>query len=148
MSISRPVVIPLLAAVFAFPSVAQTPPASDSAALLPPVKLHSDSSDRIRVDQFRLPSEPLLDSDSREHTAAGLSRNDLQPSQGFPLGHFLKPDTVPEDLAATCYSMRSYRVKRDDPQTDVTRPAGYSTCQPATRFAVKSAVDSRELLEH
>ena len=47
---------------------------------------------------------------------------------------------------AVCYSMRSYRVTRDDPGSDSTRLAGYSECQPATRFQLKAAVDSREIL--
>jgi hypothetical protein len=42
----------------------------------------------------------------------------------------------------TCYSMRTYRVTRDDPESDSTSPAGYSTCQPASRFQVKGANDS------
>jgi hypothetical protein len=44
-----------------------------------------------------------------------------------------------------CYFIRSYRVKRDDPHSDATRPAGYSKCQPAARFQVRAAVDSREI---
>jgi hypothetical protein len=46
---------------------------------------------------------------------------------------------------ATCYSIRLYRVKRDDPESDTTRVAGYSTCQPSARFQVKTAVGSVEL---
>jgi hypothetical protein len=47
---------------------------------------------------------------------------------------------------ATCYSMRSYRVTRDDPESDSTRPAGYSTCQPATKFQVKEANDRQQIV--
>jgi hypothetical protein len=46
---------------------------------------------------------------------------------------------------STCYFLRSYRVTRDDPDSDSTRPAGYSTCLPGTRIQMKSAVDSQEL---
>jgi hypothetical protein len=35
-----------------------------------------------------------------------------------------------------CYSMRSYKVARDDPHSDSTHAAGYSTCQPSARFHV------------
>ena len=38
-----------------------------------------------------------------------------------------------------CYAMRSYRIKRDNPDSDVTSFAGYSTCQAATEFQAKSA---------
>lgn len=46
---------------------------------------------------------------------------------------------------ATCYSIRLYRVKRDDPESDSTKPAGYSTCQPSARFQVKTAVETIEI---
>jgi len=46
----------------------------------------------------------------------------------------------------TCYTIRSYRVARESPDSDSTRPAGYSTCQRATRFQLKEAVDSREIV--
>jgi len=41
-----------------------------------------------------------------------------------------------------CYSMRSYRVKRENKDSDITRPAGYSTCQPAKRFQMRSTEQS------
>jgi hypothetical protein len=37
----------------------------------------------------------------------------------------------------TCYAIRSYVVARDSKDSDSTHPAGYSTCQPATRYGVK-----------
>jgi hypothetical protein len=46
----------------------------------------------------------------------------------------------------TCYSIRSYRVTRDDPKLDSTRPSGYSTCQPSDRFQVKDAQESPQIL--
>ena len=47
---------------------------------------------------------------------------------------------LPHDQGkVTCYSIRGYRVTRDDPDSDSTRPSGYSTCQPSDRFQVKDA---------
>ncbi len=46
---------------------------------------------------------------------------------------------------AFCLSIRSYRVIRDDPKSDSTRFAGYSECQPAARFQLRTAVDTREI---
>jgi hypothetical protein len=46
---------------------------------------------------------------------------------------------------ATCYSIRLYRVKRHDPESDSTKPAGYSICQPSARFQVKTAVETIEI---
>ena len=39
-----------------------------------------------------------------------------------------------------CAYMRTYRVKRDHPGTDMTRLAGYTTCVPSKRFEMRSAV--------
>ncbi len=38
----------------------------------------------------------------------------------------------------TCYAIRSYVVARDSMDSDSTHPAGYSTCQPATRYSLKT----------
>ncbi|MGA7294665.1 MAG: hypothetical protein WBW53_16325 [Terriglobales bacterium] len=46
----------------------------------------------------------------------------------------------------TCYFIRSYRVVRDSPNSDLTRRAGYSDCQSAARFQVKAAVSSPEIV--
>jgi hypothetical protein len=48
----------------------------------------------------------------------------------------------------TCYTLRAYRVARESPDSDSTRPAGYSTCQRATRFQLKETVDSHEIAPH
>jgi hypothetical protein len=48
-----------------------------------------------------------------------------------------------DDREASCVYMRTYRVKREDRDSDVTRPAGYTTCVPAARFVVKRAVEPR-----
>ncbi len=42
-----------------------------------------------------------------------------------------------DDLQPTCAYMRTYRVKREARDSDVTRPTGYTTCVPITGFAVK-----------
>jgi hypothetical protein len=39
-----------------------------------------------------------------------------------------------------CAYMRTYRVKRDHPGSDMTRLAGYTTCVPSKRFEMRSAV--------
>jgi hypothetical protein len=53
------------------------------------------------------------------------------------------PALAQDDMV--CFYIRSYRVIRDDPKSDSTRLAGYSECQSAARFQMKSAVDSREI---
>jgi hypothetical protein len=43
---------------------------------------------------------------------------------------------------ATCYTMQSYRVKRQSQDSDAVEPAGYSTCQRASKYGVKTAGES------
>ena len=45
---------------------------------------------------------------------------------------------VSDSESPTCYAIRNYVVARDSKDSDSTHPAGYSTCQPATRFGVKT----------
>lgn len=42
-----------------------------------------------------------------------------------------------------CLTLRTYRVARISPDSDTTRLVRYSTCQPGSRFQVKTAVDSQ-----
>jgi hypothetical protein len=48
------------------------------------------------------------------------------------------------DESTVCYTMRSYLMAREARDSDVTWPAGYSTCQKASRFEVKDAVKDLE----
>lgn len=48
-----------------------------------------------------------------------------------------------DDMETTCAYMRTYRVKREAPDSDTTRSAGYTTCVPMTRFAVKRSGEPR-----
>ncbi len=136
MFISRLAVLSLLTAVCVAPVSAQSLLDGDSAALQPQLKLPTDSADRIHVDQFHLPATALLSSPSGDP---------LQTSTG-PAYRFLRQEPQSEDSSTVCYSMRSYRVVRDDPDSDSTRLAGYSTCQRSNRFQVKTVEDDPQLI--
>jgi hypothetical protein len=41
----------------------------------------------------------------------------------------------------TCYTIESYLMKRQSPNSDVTELAGHSNCQPASKYGVKKAQD-------
>jgi hypothetical protein len=41
---------------------------------------------------------------------------------------------------SVCYTIRSYVVARDAKDSDSVHPVGYSTCQPATRYRLRTAV--------
>jgi hypothetical protein len=42
------------------------------------------------------------------------------------------------DGVTTCLKIRSYVVARDSKDSDSTHPVGYSTCQPSTRYRVRT----------
>jgi hypothetical protein len=47
-----------------------------------------------------------------------------------------------------CYTLRTYRVARLSPESDATKPAGYSSCLRSSRFQLKTAVDTVEIASH
>ena len=52
------------------------------------------------------------------------------------------PDSYPHAQLlrdTTCYAIRSYVVARDDKDSDSTHFVRYSTCQPASRYRLKTA---------
>jgi len=70
----------------------------------------------------------------------------LSPSTKFGGEHTLTLHILTlEQDEKTCYTLRTYRVARETPDSDTTRPAGYSTCQRSTRFQLKTAVDSQQI---
>ena len=122
MSVFRVVVVWLLISISGLPVAAQSLSENSSVLQLLPTR-PQDTQSGIRVDQFQLSPHP----------------------DGVYLWHIppepeLRRSTLTSD--ATCYSLRTYRVTRDDPESDSTRLAGYTTCQPAAGFRVKDAGDS------
>jgi hypothetical protein len=100
------------------------------------------------TDQFRLspyPQAAFSLQDNSENNSTVLVHIDphvywggrKQSDSGvvrFPAG-----SEFPSD--ATCYSIRSYLVVRDSPDSDTTHRDGSTTCVPAARFRVHTAVD-------
>lgn len=94
-------------------------------------------------------------SDSEELSSPGTMRDSALPSEDEsnlahrPQVHAHRSTMLAEPALAenesTCYFLRSYRVTRNDPDSDSTSPAGYSTCLPSTRIQMKTAVDSRDI---
>lgn len=69
--------------------------------------------------------------------------NDQAVIESAPADHMildLNSKASPSGDDGTCAYMRTYRVKRDHPGSDMTMPAGYTTCVPSKRFEMKSAV--------
>lgn len=60
------------------------------------------------------------------------------PSQAF----VMSPDSLSAD--SVCLKIRSYVMKRDGKNSDSTHLVGYSTCQPAKKFQLRTTVGSPE----
>ena len=94
----------------------------------------SDSRNRIRVDQYR------IDQDSLD-LLTGRARS--QPkTRTLVIGV-----DGPLDSDVTCYTIRSYMVARDSKDSDSTHMTGYSTCQPASRYGIKTTEERSVSLE-
>lgn len=89
-----------------------------------PSNFSSDSMDRVHIDQYVL--DPGR-GDFRTGRSNEAKRRTLVMGLNGPL-----------DMDTTCFTMRSYVVARDSKDSDSTHPTGYSTCQPAYRYRVKS----------
>jgi hypothetical protein len=120
MHIPRLLVLSLLISIGGAPVVAQSSPEKVPFPQLLPIRPQGEQSG-IRVDQFRLPQD-------------GINPPNIIRQSQFPVT-VLTPEAI-------CYSIRTYRVTRVDPESDVTRSAGSSTCEPATWFGPKDVVIS------
>ena len=87
-----------------------------------PSDLSSNSPDRMRADQY------VLD----------RSRGDFRSGRSDKTRTVVMGLNGPLDADATCFTMRSYVVARDSKGSDSTHPTGYSTCQPASKYRVKT----------
>jgi hypothetical protein len=81
-----------------------------------------DPLDRIQVDKYKV-------------FRANKNTRTLLVGPEADAGVFL---TGMEGLDGTCYAIRSYVVARDSKDSDSTHPVSYSTCQPASRYRVRT----------
>jgi hypothetical protein len=86
--------------------------------------LSANSIDRMRVDQY------VLDQGKADFRSGG-SKESKTRTLVMGLNGTLDTD-------ATCFTMRSYVVARDSRDSDSTHPTGYSTCQPASKYRVRT----------
>jgi hypothetical protein len=107
-------------------------------------------NNKFETDQFRLspyPQAAFSLQDNSENNPTVLVHIDphvywggkKQSDSGvlrFPVG-------LESSTDATCYAIRSYLVVRDSPDSDSTHRDGSTTCVPAARFRVHTAVDQQ-----
>lgn len=129
MSISRLLAVSLLLAVnasaLAQSSVAQSSPQKNATLALSPYAKQANS----QGDLLSPKTEPknFLDPARIEEYSPRLSQLPLPPTLRFG------PDGQAQD-SSLCYSIRSYKVARDDSRSDSTHPVGHTTCTSAARF--------------
>lgn len=81
-------------------------------------------------------------SSSRSESTAGILRpDDVKLALSDPAVVERLRREVAQDDDVTCYTVQSYRVKRQSPDSDVVEPVGYSTCLRASKYGVKKAVE-------
>jgi hypothetical protein len=151
MYIPRLLILSLLISACVAPTAAQSPSDnipgsfySEPLGVLPPDALAS-----LPLIPIQLPIDIDIDRLYLPHAksdAAGASEHDWTFKPWPQSRARVLTQSVLTQKDATCYSMRSYRVTRDDPASDTTRLVGYSTCQPSTRFQVKEANERQEIV--
>ena len=74
------------------------------------------------------------------NTQVWLPNND-NSRQEVDLGRFgvLRLDALATDAGDVCYMLRTYRVEREEQDSDATRIVAEYKCQHASKFSVKKA---------
>jgi hypothetical protein len=89
--------------------------------------------------------------------STGFAGLKFPPAEGMAIERFRMPvrsDSFPgdsmvggrstfpangRDSSPVCYAMRTYRMARVSPHSDVTEAAGYAECEPSLKYSVKDA---------
>ena len=99
------------------------------------------SAPDFRSPTAATPSEPwrIIPKNDKDKGIV-VHSDDIGPN-GIPVaaGGRLEAETL-------CYSIRAYVVARDSKHSDSTHPVGYSTCQRASRYRLKTAEGSDAVL--
>ncbi len=91
--------------------------------------------DRQQIDQFK------IDPNGRPFKLEAKADSGVLGPEGLLVNGELPDDT-------TCYAIRSYVVARDRKDSDSTHPVSYSTCQPASRYRLKTADAKTKVSDH
>jgi hypothetical protein len=141
----------LLCSPLAFGQNAQKPPHNDISEPWSIVRAPQDSAQDLAVranqykaDYFQIDACGQFLNPDTYWPGGRLSKEQLADNSCYNSPSFpTKPDRLLAEAEVesdtTCYSIRTYRVARDSPDSDSTHPVGTSTCQRATRYQLKSA---------
>jgi hypothetical protein len=85
----------------------------------------------------QLKQTPVLpDSDDQAIVAAWSEADNQSNEARIENDRLILPTN---DRSAMCAYLRVYRMKREVPGSDITRPAGYTTCVRTSQFNMKSS---------
>jgi hypothetical protein len=104
----------------------------------PQVKLLDNPFREAPIEPFKMKFEPA------PQIKSGNSMFDFSSGKSYVVRGPARAADLDAQSDTACLYMRTYRVKRENPESDATTPAGYSTCQPVSRFHVRSAVDESQ----
>ncbi len=141
MTIPRLLVLGSLMSVCVAAAAAQSSPqhvpdSSQPASVLSQ-NLEADLGFFPLLEDLRVPSNASLESIQSEHDLGKM-----------PAPVHTQHIRTLDQTETFCLTLRTYRVARVSPESDTTKFAGYSTCQPAARFQLRTTVDSREIEPH
>jgi hypothetical protein len=143
MRVPRLLLLSLLISLRVATAPAQSSPHNNSKSSQPAPALHQNEESSTVL--FQLPEPFLVDLESPSNSTPTSVQSEQDSLVARQLESRAEHLLTLQQNEPTCYMLRTYRVVRENPQSDSTRPAGYSTCQPSTRFQVRTAVDSREI---
>jgi hypothetical protein len=128
-------------------SAAQSPPVN-SLNFSQPASAQSQNTES-GTSRFQFSSPFVIDVQSLFGSVPNSVQSDSDSAKAeIALPVRVQPLSPPVQGDTLCLSLRTYRVARVSPGSDAVRPAGYSTCQPSSRFQVKTAVESWETPAH
>jgi hypothetical protein len=133
MPLTRLLALGMLVSCYAGPAFAQSQPQQNSN----PIPSQAITAENSVADQFRISPYPQLDLNGE----ANDPQNAIRVDQYQPRHTSVFDYRTSSQSGTFCYSIRSYRVVRDDPHSDSTHADGYTTCVPAARFRMYSTVE-------
>lgn len=142
MSVPRLLLLSLLISVCVATAAAQSSPNNNSGSSQPASLLLRNPQTGASSFQFQLPFLADGQSVNNDATMSGNTPLVTPPLDAEALDSLQNNLTLQQD-EKSCFTIRAYRVVRESPDSDTTKPAGYSTCQPTTRFQLKRTVETQ-----
>jgi hypothetical protein len=115
---------------------------TSAATFAQPWRIFAEQPQQTSIGQSapNTPNEQAKVNDMAEQAARLLASMPHDPSQHFWVKFSPEGKILGWGVAETCLTIRSYQVARDDKDSDATHLVRSSTCQPASRYGLKTTV--------